>query len=246
MQQQTKNIIAAAVTGVMIGAVVTAVLMSNTVRGADAIDRTRPESLGNPDDVVAVLDADTPVAPHPAPPAAPDPADSARRPAAPSAIDPSVPVISAGPGAALEELRSRRLTVPVQGIDRAKLVQTFDDQRSGARRHEAIDILAPRNTPVLAVEDGTAARLFSSRAGGITLYQYDPDEKFIYYYAHLERYADGIKEGDRLRRGQVIGYVGTTGNAPPNTPHLHFAIFETTTPKRWWEGRAIDPFLVLR
>ena len=246
MQQQTKNVLAAAATGVMIGAVVTAVLMSSADPRPEVLDRARPEAISNPDDVVAVLDADTPVAGHPAPAASSGPADSARRADAPSAIDPSVPTISAGTGAAVDDLRRRGLVVPVQGIEPSKLLQTFDDQRSGARRHEAIDILAPRNTPVLAIEDGTAARLFSSRAGGITLYQFDPTEKFVYYYAHLERYADGIKEGAPLRRGQVIGYVGTTGNAPPNTPHLHFAIFELTGARRWWEGAPIDPYLVLR
>lgn len=246
MQQQSKNVLAAAVTGVMLGAVVTAVLMSNAAGRAGALDRGRPEAVSDPDDVVAVLDADTPVAPHSSPALPAAAADSARAPDAPAPIDPSVPTLSAGTGDVVDNLRGRRLTLPVQGIDPGKLVQSFDDQRSGSRRHEAIDILAPRHTPVLAIEDGTVARMFSSRAGGITLYQYDPREQFVYYYAHLERYADGLKEGDRLTRGQVLGYVGTSGNAPPNTPHLHFAIFEMTTPKRWWEGRPIDPFLVLR
>lgn len=246
MQQQSKNVLAAAVTGVMLGAVVTAVLMSNAARRGDALDRGGPDAMSDPDDVVAVLDADTPVAPHPSPVRPVAAADSARRPEAPALIDPSVPTLSAGAGDVVDNLRDRRLTLPVRGIDPAKLVQSFNDQRSGSRRHEAIDILAPRDTPVLATEDGTVARMFSSRAGGITLYQYDPREQFVYYYAHLERYADGLKEGDRLTRGQVLGYVGTSGNAPPNTPHLHFAIFEMTTPKRWWEGRPVDPFLVLR
>lgn len=248
MQQQTKNLLAAAVAGVVIGAFVTAVLMSeDTRRPGDAPDaRIERQAPGtDPDDVVAVLDTDRPAPAQSARAMTPAPAPD-RAASAPESIDPSVPVLSAGTGDMVGVLRDRRLTIPVQGYAAERLVQTFDDQRSGARRHEAIDILAPRHTPVVAVEDGTIARLFSSKAGGITVYQYDPQERFIYYYAHLDRYADGITEGDRLRRGQVIGYVGTTGNAPPNTPHLHFAIFEMSDRKRWWEGTPIDPYLVLR
>jgi peptidoglycan LD-endopeptidase LytH len=144
------------------------------------------------------------------------------------------------------DLLDRRLEVPVQGIERAKLVRSFEEPRGAQRRHQAIDILAPRNTPVLAVEDGVVARLFKSVAGGITIYQYDPTERYVYYYAHLERYAAGLSEGDRVRRGQVIGYVGTTGNAPESTPHLHFAIFRLNEPKRWWEGTVLDPYEILR
>jgi peptidoglycan LD-endopeptidase LytH len=110
---------------------------------------------------------------------------------------------------------------------------------------EALDILAPRNTPVKAVEGGRIARLFSSKAGGITIYQFDPSEQYCYYYAHLERYADGLAEGAKIQKGQVIGYVGTSGNAPKDTPHLHFAIFKLTAERRWWEGTPIDPYDVL-
>ena len=146
-----------------------------------------------------------------------------------------------------EELAERNLAVPVEGVQRGALVDSFEDARgSGERAHEALDILAPRDTPVLAVEDGTIARLFTSAAGGLTIYQFDPTEQFVYYYAHLDRYADNLTQGDRIRRGQVIGYVGTTGNAPKNTPHLHFAIFRMTDEKRWWEGTPIDPYYILR
>jgi len=242
MQQATKNLLAAAVAGVLVGAFATAVLMYYRDPGPAAATMaagiTRPVPGVDPDDVVAVLDADVPVPSARREPAAP--------PGATAAIDASVPTLSAGPSDIIADLRERQLLVPVQGFDRSKIMQTFDDPRSGGRRHQAIDILAPRHTPVVAVEDGTIARMFMSKAGGITLYQYDPGQEYVYYYAHLERYADGLEEGGRLRRGQVIGYVGTSGNAPPNTPHLHFAIFETTEPKRWWEGRPIDPYLVLR
>jgi peptidoglycan LD-endopeptidase LytH len=154
---------------------------------------------------------------------------------------PPEPVIGPPPAEALE---GRDLLVPVEGVDAEKLVRSFADARDG-RKHEALDILAPRNTPVKAVEGGKIARLFSSKAGGITIYQFDPSEQYCYYYAHLERYAEGLAEGDTVRKGQVIGYVGTSGNAPKNTPHLHFAIFQLTAAKRWWEGTPIDPYDVL-
>jgi murein DD-endopeptidase MepM/ murein hydrolase activator NlpD len=144
------------------------------------------------------------------------------------------------------ELAARDLLIPVQGVSSGDLVRSFADARDGGRTHEAIDILAPRDTPVVAVEDGTIARLFNSRAGGITIYQFDPTRQFCYYYAHLERYADGLREGGPVRRGQVIGYVGTSGNGPPGTPHLHFAVFRLGAEKRWWEGTPLDPFDVLR
>jgi murein DD-endopeptidase MepM/ murein hydrolase activator NlpD len=149
----------------------------------------------------------------------------------------------AAPAAA--ELAERDLDIPVDGISPDQLTRSFADKR-GERQHEAIDILAPRNTPVKAVENGRIARLFYSKAGGITIYQFDPSERFCYYYAHLERYADGLAEGQPVRKGQVIGYVGVSGNAPRGTPHLHFAIFRLTEAKRWWEGTPIDPFDVLK
>jgi murein DD-endopeptidase MepM/ murein hydrolase activator NlpD len=161
---------------------------------------------------------------------------------APAALAP--PSIGASP---LSHLRERRLLVPVQGVTREGLQASFEDARGGDTRvHEAIDILAPRHTPVLAADDGTIARLFYSRAGGITVYQFDPSQEYVYYYAHLERYADDLNAGDEVRRGQVLGYVGTSGNAPKDTPHLHFAIYRVTQEKRWWGGVPIDPYQVLR
>jgi peptidoglycan LD-endopeptidase LytH len=153
------------------------------------------------------------------------------------------PTIKPAPPA---DLARRDLDIPVEGVKRDELVRSFDDRRSGTRAHEALDILAPRNTPVKAVEDGRIARLFESKAGGTTIYQFDPTETYCYYYAHLERYAEGLKEGDTVKKGQVIGYVGTSGNAPKNTPHLHFAIFKLTVAKHWWEGTPIDPYDILR
>lgn len=143
------------------------------------------------------------------------------------------------------ELDRRNLLLPVQGIRPEDLQNTFEDSRSGGRVHKAIDIIAPKNTPVVAVEDGRIAKLFTSKQGGLTIYQFDPSEAYAYYYAHLDRYAEGLKEGAMLRRGQVIGYVGVTGNAGPDNPHLHFAIYRLTAEKRWWEGDPINPFSVL-
>ncbi len=152
------------------------------------------------------------------------------------------PIIGPPPAGALAE---RDLVIPVEGVGADDLVRSFGDSRGG-RQHEALDILAPRNTPVKAVESGKIARLFYSKAGGITVYQFDPTEQFCYYYAHLDRYADGLVEGQLVQKGQVIGYVGVSGNAPKDTPHLHFAVFRLTAAKRWWEGTPIDPYDVLR
>jgi murein DD-endopeptidase MepM/ murein hydrolase activator NlpD len=159
------------------------------------------------------------------------------------------PTISANTpvrGSDLENLRARSLAIPVRGFEVDDLVSSFDDARGGSRRHEAIDILAPRGTDVLAVEDGKVAKIFTSAAGGLTLYQFDPSETFVYYYAHLDSYAPGLKEGSMLRKGDVVGTVGTTGNAPKDTPHLHFSISKLDPDKRWWGGTALDPFLVWR
>jgi peptidoglycan LD-endopeptidase LytH len=145
------------------------------------------------------------------------------------------------------DLATRGLLVPVQGIGRQQLQDTFGDSRGGgARSHGALDIMAPRGTPVLAVEDGKIQKLFKSDQGGLTIYQFDPSETYAYYYAHLDRYAKGLQEGETVRKGQVIGYVGSTGNASPEGPHLHFAIYRLTPEKRWWKGDPLNPFEVLR
>jgi len=136
------------------------------------------------------------------------------------------------------------IVIPVAGIARERLKPAFDQARAG-HVHHALDIMAPRGTPVLAAVDGTIRKLFTSRGGGITIYEFDNDEQHVYYYAHLDRYADELREGMRVTRGMLIGYVGTTGNAPAGTPHLHFAIERLTPAKRWWEGDAIDPYPIL-
>jgi murein DD-endopeptidase MepM/ murein hydrolase activator NlpD len=140
----------------------------------------------------------------------------------------------------------RPLAMPVAGVDPHSIRDNFDEMRGGdTRRHDALDILAPRGTSVLATDDGTVKKLFTSVAGGLTVYEFDPDARYCYYYAHLDAYAPGLHEGQVLHRGDLVGYVGTTGNAPKNTPHLHFAVIRLDPDKRWWTGTAINPYPLL-
>ncbi|GAB1406669.1 M23 family metallopeptidase [Thermomonas brevis] len=154
-------------------------------------------------------------------------------------------VRATGAGIASASPAPGSLLIPVQGIAAAQLLDTFSDARSDNRVHDAIDIMAPAGTPVLAVADGSVEKLFDSERGGITLYQFNADRSLAYYYAHLQGYAPGIAEGQALRRGQVIGYVGSTGNASPDAPHLHFAVFQLGPEQRWWEGTAVNPYPLL-
>ena len=143
-------------------------------------------------------------------------------------------------------LADRALGLPIVGLKRSDIQDTFAQSREGGeRRHEATDILAPRGTPVVAVDTGIIAKLFTSKPGGLTVYQFNPQQTYAYYYAHLDRYADGLRENMLVKKGDLIGYVGTTGNAPPETPHLHFAIFELGPEKHRWEGKAINPYPLL-
>jgi murein DD-endopeptidase MepM/ murein hydrolase activator NlpD len=141
---------------------------------------------------------------------------------------------------------SLSLLIPVAGVRPEQLRDTFSEARSEGRVHDAIDIPAPRGTPVLAASDGRIVKLFQSERGGMTIYQLDPDNKTIYYYAHLERYADGLTEGHTARRGEVIAYVGDTGNAGAGNYHLHFSILIVNDPKRYWDGTNINPYPLLR
>ena len=165
--------------------------------------------------------------------------------AAPSPALPPPPASVAG-DTDISQLRLRVLTLPVQGVMPAQLSDTYTQARAAGAPHEAIDIMSARGTPVLAVEDGKVAKLFLSKPGGITIYQFDPASQYAYYYAHLDRYAEGLTEGTSLRKGQVIGYVGSTGNASPDAPHLHFAIFKLEPERQWWRGTPLNPYLVWR
>lgn len=135
--------------------------------------------------------------------------------------------------------------MPVLGVLPTDLHDTYEQARSGGRTHRALDILAPRGTPVVAAVDGEIRKLFTSRAGGLTIYQFDREESHVYYYAHLDSYANGLAEGEMVRQGTVIGYVGTTGNAPPGTPHLHFAVELLPPTKEWWKGEPVNPYPIL-
>ena len=162
--------------------------------------------------------------------------------AAPAVAEEPLPGTADGEDLAI--LRARRLLMPVPGVDVGNLADDFFDPRSGGRRHEALDILAPRDTPVRAVDDGAIAKLFESEFGGLTIYQFDPTERYCYYYAHLERYPRGLTEGTRVKRGDTVGFVGSSGNAPESTPHLHFAIYRLGAERHWWDGAPINPYLV--
>lgn len=139
-----------------------------------------------------------------------------------------------------EYLRDRQLMVPVAGVDPSRLRDDFDAKRSGNRTHRALDILAPRGTPVLATDDGRVLRVSRNTLGGLTVYMIDAYERFVYYYAHLDRYRDGLHAGEPVSRGDVLGYVGTTGNAPANVPHLHFQAMRYRR-DRYWDGEAVNP-----
>jgi peptidoglycan LD-endopeptidase LytH len=137
------------------------------------------------------------------------------------------------------------LIIPVAGVRPDQLVDTFDDARSEGRVHDAIDIMAAAETPVLAAADGRILKLFNSDRGGTTIYQLNTNGDLVFYYAHLSRYADGLTEGNVVNQGQVIAYVGDTGNAGPGNYHLHFSIAAVSDPKRYWEGTNINPYPLL-
>ncbi|GGY42235.1 M23 family metallopeptidase [Pseudoduganella albidiflava] len=195
-------------------------------------------------------------APAPAgpPAAAPAPAPAAGTPATPPAgvplpakdlpeVQPPAPVDPATTSFDIDVKPSiGPLLLPVAGVSPREVTDTFNQPRGTERQHQALDIPAPKGTPVLAVADGKIVKLFTSKPGGLTVYQFDPSEKYAYYYAHLDSYAPELKEGNTIRRGQMIGYVGVTGNSDPNAPHLHFAIFELKADKKWWEGTPINPY----
>jgi len=146
----------------------------------------------------------------------------------------------------IEWLRDRHLVIPVAGVGRDRIEDTFVAGRDGGeRQHNAVDILAPRSTPVLAADDGVLLRMSSNNLGGITIFAADPDRRFVYYYAHLERYHSDMYVGRKLTKGDTIGYVGTSGNAPKDVPHLHFQIMRWPADGKFWAGEPINPYPIL-
>jgi murein DD-endopeptidase MepM/ murein hydrolase activator NlpD len=174
----------------------------------------------------------TPLPAPPTDPVAPAPEELIAAPVPAPAISSSVSTVN--------------LIIPVAGIRPEQLIDTFDDARSEGRLHDAIDIMAPAGTPVLAATDGRIVKLFQSERGGITIYQLGPNQDVIFYYAHLAGYAPGLAEGSNVRQGDVIAYVGDTGNAGAGNYHLHFSIAVVSDPKRYWDGTNINPYPILR
>ncbi len=155
---------------------------------------------------------------------------------------PAAPVENLTPEAALA---SKGLIIPVTGVDPSRVRDSYTAARGG-RTHDAVDIMAPRGTPVIAADSGTILKLRQNEAGGITIYQLDPGERFVYYYAHLDRYEQGLVEGKVVRQGEVLGFVGTTGNAPKNLPHLHFQVMLYRGRGQYWGGEPINPHPYMR
>jgi murein DD-endopeptidase MepM/ murein hydrolase activator NlpD len=213
-------------------------------KAGDSRSAAQPQVIGGAPPITPA-----PIAPPPEP--APQPAPEPKVPPeviAPIATATSPPPAIDAPPNSIPSMSDpdapRPMIVPVAGVDRTAMRDMFNEVR-GNRRHEAIDILAPRGTPVIATDDGVVKKLFTSKPGGLTVYEFDPDQRFCYYYAHLDRYADGLHEGQQLHRGEVLGYVGTTGNAPKDTPHLHFALIRLNADRRWWQGTYVNPYPLL-
>lgn len=165
----------------------------------------------------------------------------ATEPSAPKPVRRETPAAeSAGRATPEDALAARELIVPVEGVNASRIRDSYTAARGG-RTHDAVDIIAPRGTPVLAADGGTILKLRQNEAGGITIYQVDPTEQFVYYYAHLDRYRQGLLEGMTIRQGDIIGFVGTTGNAPKDTPHLHFQVMLYRGHGQYWGGEPINP-----
>lgn len=140
-----------------------------------------------------------------------------------------------------EYLRSRKMMVPVHGVHPSQLVDTYNAPRSGGRAHHALDVMARRGTPVLSADDGVVRRISTNPLGGRTVYVVDDAGRYVHYYAHLDAYARGLREGQRVRRGDQLGTVGTTGNAPANAPHLHYQLLRYADARMWWAGDPVNP-----
>lgn len=209
-----------------------------------ANDASRNSSSGasaTPSDAPPTESTSSPTPSLSAETASPSPSSPTSSPAAVS----SAPQTSPTAPAVAISANAGGLLVPVAGIRPEQLQDTYTQSRSEGRTHNSIDIMAPRNTPVIAAADGQVIKLFNSERGGITLYQLGTDNRTVYYYAHLERYADGVTENRFARRGELLGYVGDSGNAGRDNCHLHFSIWLVNDPKRFWEGENVNPYPLL-
>jgi murein DD-endopeptidase MepM/ murein hydrolase activator NlpD len=168
-------------------------------------------------------------------------------PLAPLSVGSAAPSASPAVGPAdLDALRAENLAIPVAGVAAKDLIDTFDAARGTERHHNALDIMASRNTPVVSATDAKILKLHNSVAGGLTIYASDPSSKYVMMYGHLDSYRPGLKEGEHVTRGQILGFVGSTGNASALAPHLHFQITRNDNLKEWWKGTPINPFPVFR
>ena len=225
-----------------------AALATLALAPALACRREPPAGGGGADSAAAAPPGADSLAPDSVPPVPPLPPIALDTPVVtPRAVREDVDTGAVVPTLAeLEALRAE-LALPAAGVRAEELVGSFDDARGGGgRRHEALDIPAPRGTAVLSATSGRLLKLYQSEAGGLMVYASDPSERFVLMYAHLDRYADGLVEGQPLVRGQRLGDVGTTGNAPPNVPHLHFAIARVRDVRDWWRGTPVDPLPLLQ
>ena len=187
-------------------------------------------------------------------PAEAKPASRANPPSSAGATSGGVPLMtvseyrpagSTSASADVEYLRSRQMMVPVAGADMTRVEDSFNDPRDGERVHRAIDILAPRGTPILSADDGRIVRMTTSTLGGISMYTVDPEQRIVYYYAHMDHYNEAMTPGKTISKGDTLGFVGTTGNAPKNTPHLHFQVMRWPADGKYWNGEPINPFDLL-
>ena len=175
-------------------------------------------------------------------PSAPAPASAARVVLAGSAASTSAALTSVSSAEAVDYLLARGIFIPVAGVTMSQLYDTFDEGRDGGRVHRALDIMAPRGTPVLSADSGRILRISTGALGGNTIYATDPLGRVVYYYAHLDGYQPGLAQGALLARGDTLGFVGTTGNAPKDTPHLHFQVMRMPPDGKYWDGDPINPY----
>jgi murein DD-endopeptidase MepM/ murein hydrolase activator NlpD len=170
---------------------------------------------------------------------APAPAESR---SAPAAAKPVVVIDPVSSSEAVDYLLARGMLIPVAGVAVGQLHDTFDEVRDGGRVHRALDILAPRGTPVLSADNGRILRVSTNSLGGNIIYATDPLGRVVYYYAHLDAYQPGLMQGAMVARGDTLGFVGTTGNAPKDTPHLHFQVMRMPSDGKYWDGEPINPY----